>query len=423
MSTLTYWLWLTTRPSLKPGEAARLADRFGGPEKVYFADPAEYELAGLSAPLREELAAKGLDWPERILEDCARLGIRILTIQDAEYPERLRQIDTPPALLYVKGRAIPFDELVTIGVVGSRNATPYGKRIAEELGRDLALRGAVLVSGIAQGLDSTALRSAIEAGGTVCSVLGGGIDRVYPLTSEDLFRIVPQVGALISEYPPGTEPEGWHFPVRNRLISGLSLGVAAVQAGERSGTLITARTALDQNRDVFAFPGPAGKRSCAGTNRLIQRGEAKLIQSAEDILVEYEGLYPGRLTDPEREGTLLSDEPPQAAPPRRGTAASRPLPVRPQRPPEPEKAVDKPEGRAYSTFKDQNEGFTEDEKQILLTLGERTLRPDDLVEETGLTASQVLTALTMLTMRGFLKEEPGNRFLAPLIFREEAPEE
>lgn len=404
MSALKYWLWLTTRPSLKPGEAAALAERFGGPERVYFADPAEYALTGISSRLREELEHKELDWPERILEDCARLEIRVLTMQDAEYPERLRQIDAPPAVLYVKGRTIPFDELVSVGVVGSRRPTPYGIQMAGDLGRDLAYRGAVVVSGIAQGIDSAALRGAILAGGTVCSVLGGGIDVVYPSSSADLFRVIPQVGALVSEYPPGTATEGRHYPIRNRIISGLSLGVAAVQGGERSGTLITARTALDQNRDVFAFPGLAGDPASAGTNLLIQRGEAKLIQSAADILEEYEGLYPER-----SQARPAVERPLEHIVSRTETPQSRSVPA--------EKPVDKRPGRAYSTFEAQTEEFTDDEKKVLLTLGERTLRPDDLIGETGLPTQRVLTVLTILTMRGFLTERPGNGFEAVTVFR------
>ena len=373
------------------------------------ADRAEYELLGLPARLREELCHKEMDWPERILEDCARLNVRILTIQDAAYPERLRQIDVPPALLYVKGKNLHFDERVVIGVAGSRRASSYGIGKAAELGRDLARRGAVVVSGIAQGVDAAALRSAIRAGGTVCSVLGGGIDVVYPPSSADLYRVVPQVGALISEYPPGAATEGWHYPIRNRIISGLSLGVAAVEAGVKSGTLITARTALDQNRDVFAFPGLAGNPGSQGTNLLIQRGEAKLIQSAADILVEYEELYSARLRpcpSPEHGRNECGR---QVSSPR--LRSKRPEPV-------PPKAVDNSEGRAYSTFQEQNGEFTEEEKAVLLALGEERLRPDDLVERTGLPASGVLASLTMLTMRGILAQQPGNFFEALILLRE-----
>ena len=263
MAALKYWIWLTTRRGMTPLQTFRLLDHFGTPEAAYFADREEYRLCGLTDWQQRTLLDKSLDGAERILGDCDRLGIRILTIQDAEYPERLRQIENPPCVLYVKGKLFPFDELVTVGVVGTRRPTEYGKIMAGRLGMELARGGALVVSGIARGLDAAALRGALKGGGSVVSVLGGGIDVVYPAENRWLYEDVAAAGALISEYPPGTENKGEHFPIRNRIISGLSLGVAAVEAEEHSGTLITMRLALDQGRDAFAVPGhqpahPAG---------------------------------------------------------------------------------------------------------------------------------------------------------------------
>ena len=321
MSTLQYWLWLATRAGLRTGEAAALAGRFGTPEAVYFADREEYSLLRLPDGLQASLRDKSMAGVEEILERCDRLGLRILTLQDAQYPERLRQLHDRPAVLYLKGRDMALDREAAVGVVGARRCTPYGVDLARRLGRDLAERGAVLVSGIAQGVDAAAIRGALAGGGRVVSVLGGGIDVVYPPSSADLFEEVGSRGLLISEYPPGTPTMGQHYPVRNRIISGLSLGVAVVEAGERSGALITARLALDQNRDVFAFPGPVGAPMSAGTNRLIQRCEAKPVFGVEDILEEYETLYPVlRPRRPERRKA-------PARPPRtREKAAERPSP-------------------------------------------------------------------------------------------------
>ena len=399
MSTLSDWLWLTTRAGLRTGEAAALAKRFGGPRAVLCADPKEFELLHLPAELRRSLADKSLAEVERILGDCDRLGIDILTLQDASYPERLRHIDAPPAVLYRKGRAFPLDQEVAVAVVGARRCTPYGTQLATRLGRDLARRGAVLVSGIAQGIDSAALRAALREGGRVVSVLGGGIDVVYPASSADLFREVGVRGMLLSEYPPGTATEGWHYPVRNRILSGLSLGTAVVEAGERSGALITARLALDQNRDVFAFPGAVGAPMSAGTNRLIQKGEAKPVFSAEDSLEEYEHVYPGRLRS--RNPTELTN--------RKTTEIHRKVPKKPA---EPLEEVDKPAERAYSTFEAAEAAFTDDEKEVLRVLGAEGLHPDELAERTGIPARRILSALTLLEMRGWVKSAPGHLFTA-----------
>lgn len=408
MAALKYWIWLTTRRGLTPLQTFRLLDHFGTPEAAYFADREEYRLCGLTDWQQRTLLDKSLDGAERILGDCDRLGIRILTIQDAEYPERLRQIANPPCMLYVKGKLFPFDELVTVGVVGTRRPTEYGKIMAGRLGMELARGGALVVSGIARGLDAAALRGALKGGGSVVSVLGGGIDVVYPAENRWLYEDVAAAGALISEYPPGTENKGEHFPIRNRIISGLSLGVAAVEAEERSGTLITMRLALDQGRDAFAVPGNADAPMSRGTNLLIQRGEAKLILSGWDILCEYEYLLPGRVSRPE---PLPAQE--EAA---RLEVAESPQEPEPQEEVTAE-TVDNPENMAYITLEDG--ALTDDERDILLALEGRGLRTDDLVELTQIPARRVSSALTMLQIHGYVEEKAGRRFESTVVLKRE----
>ena len=408
MAALKYWIWLTTRRGLTPLQTFRLLDHFGTPEAAYFADREEYRLCGLTDWQQRTLLDKSLDGAERILGDCDRLGIRILTIQDAEYPERLRQIANPPCVLYVKGKLSPFDELVTVGVVGTRRPTEYGKIMAGRLGMELARGGALVVSGIARGLDAAALRGALKGGGSVVSVLGGGIDVVYPAENRWLYEDVAAAGALISEYPPGTENKGEHFPIRNRIISGLSLGVAAVEAEERSGTLITMRLALDQGRDAFAVPGNADAPMSRGTNLLIQRGEAKLVLSGWDILCEYEHLLPGRVSRPE---PLPAQE--EAA---RLEVAESPQEPEPQEEVTAE-TVDNPENMAYITLEDG--ALTDDERDILLALEGRGLRTDDLVELTQIPARRVSSALTMLQSHGYVEEKAGRRFESTVVLKRE----
>lgn len=273
MSNLKYWLWLTSRVGVSGQGMAELLSHFGTPESAYFADRHAYEsVAGLSEKARRSFQDKSLSRVDQILGDCDRLGIRIMTIQDAIYPERLRAIHQPPLVLYWKGRDIAVDNEAAVAVVGTRSATPYGVRIAEQLGLDLTRAGALVVSGIAEGIDAAAVRGALKAGGPVISVLGGGIDFIYPRFHRDLYADVAAAGALVSEYPPGTESRSSHFPVRNRIISGLSLGVAVVESPRTGGSLITAGHALDQDREVFAVPGPADAPNSVGTNRLIQEG-------------------------------------------------------------------------------------------------------------------------------------------------------
>lgn len=410
MSNLKHWIWFTQRHGLAGQAAVRVLEYFGSPEQVYAADRGAYEaMGGLSREAVRSLTDKSLDGADRILGDCDRLGIRLLTFQDATYPERLAAIHQPPMVLYWKGKQIPFDEEVAIAMVGARQATPYGVEAASRLSGELTRRGALVVTGMAEGIDAAAVRGALKAGGPVVSVVAGGLDRVYPAMHRELYEDVAAVGALFSEYPPGTAHKGEHFPVRNRILSGLSVGVIAVESKRASGTLLTVGHALDQDREVFAVPGPINAPMSEGTNRLIQTGAAKLILNAEDVLCEFEQRFPGKLrrNDPlspsgaeqRLEGTVQVP-PPKAEPAAKKEAAS-------------EEKVE------YLRWADCKDRLTDDQRELLLTLEEGPLRADDLVERTQIPARRVLSALTLLQVQGYVSEESGKRFQAAVKLKME----
>lgn len=405
MSELKYWLWLTSRRGASGQGLMELLSHFGTPESAYFADRQAYEqLGGLPEAARRSLEEKSLAGVDKILGDCDRLGIRIMTIQDAIYPARLRAIHQPPLVLYWKGREIAVDEEAAVAVVGTRTATPYGVRMAGQLGLDLTRAGALVVSGIAEGIDAAAVRGALKAGGPVISVLGGGIDVIYPRSHRDLFADVAAAGALVSEYPPGTETRGSHFPVRNRIISGLSLGVVVVESPRTGGSLITAGHALDQDREVFAVPGPVDAPNSVGTDRLIQEGAAKLIFDAGDVLCEFADRFP------ERFGRAVPL--PEEAREQRLESRSSAL-VRRSAAPDPEqKELDDPVNLEYIDWKDYKNKLTDDQRDILLALERGPQVADDLVERTQIPARRVLAALTILQVQGFVAEESGKRFRA-----------
>ncbi|MFQ5879307.1 MAG: DNA-processing protein DprA [Dehalococcoidia bacterium] len=225
--------------------------------------------------------------PDAEMERLARHGVWALTIRDSAYPQRLREIQDPPPVLYVRGELTPSDEWA-VAAVGTRNATAYGLQIADEMAGELARNGITVVSGLALGIDAGAHRGALRAGGRTIAVLACGLDAVYPASHTRLAQEIQEHGALVSDYPLGTRPKPEHFPRRNRIMSGLSLGVLVVEGDVGSGAMITARLALEQNREVFAVPGDIlqHRRKSRGTNGLIKRGEAKLVQGVEDILEE-----------------------------------------------------------------------------------------------------------------------------------------
>lgn len=418
MSNLKYWIWLSSRKGLAGQSAMRVLNYFGSPERAYFSDKDEYALIeGLSDNAAKSLLDKSLDQANRILGDCDRLDLRIMTMQDSMYPERLSAIHQPPLVLYMKGRQIAFDEEAAVAIVGTRDATPYGTWVAAQLSMDLTKSGALIVSGMAEGIDAAAIRGALKAGGPVVSVLAGGLDVVYPREHRFLYEDVAAAGTLISEHPPGTNHLAGHFPIRNRLISGLSVGVVAVESKRYGGTLHTVGHALDQDRDVFAVPGPIGAESSEGTNRLIQEGAAKLILNAEDVVCELIDRFPGRLrrvtppseADHQRINDALDSMDNPNPPAKKQNTAS---------PTENSSAAD----TETSVVVDWNEykiKLTDDQQTIFLAMRDKNVRADDIVELTQIPARRVLSALTILQIQGLVKEESGKRFRAAVRLKME----
>jgi DNA processing protein len=275
-------------PGIGPRAAAKLLERFGSAEAVYKATRAELEHLRLPPEAVDTIIARDL-LPRAETEIFAvrKSGGEILLLDDGVYPSLLREIYDPPIVLYVKGAWSDCLDRPCIGVVGSRRCSTYGQNAAIMLARDLAQRGITVVSGFARGIDAAAHRGALEAGGRTVAVLGTGIDEVYLRDHKKLAaEILDHGGALVSQFPLGTPPVSENFPYRNRIISGLSLGVVVVEAAENSGSLITARLAMEQNREVFAVPGNITSRNSFGTNYLIKGAGAKLVQQWQDIAAE-----------------------------------------------------------------------------------------------------------------------------------------
>jgi DNA processing protein len=276
-------------PQLTPKRAKTLFARFDSFEAIWNAPAGRFsELFGSSVLGEAVAAGRSAAAVDAEVVRAEELGIRIVTLVDPEYPALLREIDDPPLVLYVRG-LLPIDTSSTIGIVGTRRGTQYGKMVAGRFASQLALKGITVVSGLAAGIDTAAHQGAIDVGGRTVAVLGCGLDYPYPKKNQPLLEKLVVDGAAMSEYPLGTRPAKWTFPQRNRILSGLCRGVVVVQAPERSGSLITARLALEQGREVFSVPGNITTITSAGTNRLIKQG-AKLVESIDDVLEEFPDL-------------------------------------------------------------------------------------------------------------------------------------
>lgn len=280
-----YWIAFHRIRGIGSTRLGVLIDRFGSAEAAWHAADRELRASALPADIVESILAerRAID-PARELDALARAGIRALVLADSDYPRLLRQISSPPPVLYVRGTLTEGDELA-VALVGTRRATTYGADMARRFARDLAEAGVTVVSGLAAGIDTVAHRTAVDAGGRTLAVFGCGLDTIYPPRNRRLAEEIAASGALISEYPLGTTPLAQNFPVRNRIISGLSRAIVVVEAPERSGALITASFAADQGRDVYAVPGSALSAASAGCHNLIREG-ATLVTSAEQVLAQ-----------------------------------------------------------------------------------------------------------------------------------------
>jgi DNA processing protein len=367
------WLALARTPGLGARLAARLLREFGTPEAVFRASLTSLEACRLKAETAQAIASQEpLREAEKELAAVRKLGCQLVHWEESEYPPLLRQIYDPPVLLYVRGHM----ELLarhSVSIVGTRRPTPYGNQMAERLAHDLALRGLVIVSGLARGIDSTAHKGALAApGGTSIGVLGTGADVVYPKENKKVFAQMEERGAIISEFPLGTFPAPQNFPIRNRIIAGMSLGTVVIEGAQYSGSLITARLAMEFGREVYGVPGNATQSSSFGPNQLIKQG-ARLVTGWEDVMDEL------------------------------------PTSIRTEIVP-----VEAPESQQRNLLAE--ESLSSIEKTLFSMLQPDEARHvDELVESSGLNSSEVLPALFELEMKGLVRQLPGKQFLKVLL--------
>jgi DNA processing protein len=362
-TVLARWVALSRIPGLGCVGFKKLAGHFEDPTEAFSASRAALaEIQGLDQQVVDGLCNFSA-WDEvgREIIRADKAAVKIVPFTDLNYPARLRMISDPPPLLYLKGEIRREDEKA-VAVVGSRSTSDYGRRVARDLCRGLASLGFTVVSGMARGIDGTAHETALNAGGRTLAVLGSGVDRVYPAEHDKLYQRITENGAIISEYPMGTRPLAFNFPARNRLISGLSLGVVVVEATEKSGSLITAALALEQGREVFAVPGEVGASRSRGSHRLIRQG-AKLVETVDDIIEE---IAPQLVA-------------------RGGKASSASRPVLPR-------------------------SLGDEFQKIFGLFQERALQIDEVIESTGYSPSRVSEILLELELQGYIKQLPGKKY-------------
>jgi len=358
MDQKRYWVGFNLARGIGAVRLQALIQYFGDAESAWQGAPDELRAAGLGSKVIERFLEirKSVDL-DKLWDKIAAQGIQILTWDDENYPPRLKEIEQPPPILYVRGDVLPEDHFA-VAIVGTRKVTPYGRQVTEELSAFLAANGITVVSGLARGVDAVAHSAALKAGGRTVAVLGSGVDRIYPPENRALAEQMMTRGAVVSDFPVGTPPESSNFPPRNRIISGLSMAVVVIEAGETSGALITAEFAAEQGREIFAVPGSILAPQSKGTNRLIQQGALPLL-TPQDIMQALNLTRAGEQK-----------------------AARKILPA---------DAV---------------------EAQVLNLLNDEPVHVDEIRNQTGLPIEKVSAALVMMELKGMVRQVGGMHYVA-----------
>lgn len=398
---LALQVWLALACGTNTGTPAALLEALGDVVSIYAAEEEELEEAGVTnRKVLTALCNKDLNEANAVVKWCEDYNVGILTLSDKNYPERLRSIKNPPAVLYYIGRLPDFDSRLCVATVGTRRISEYGRINAYKISYDLTKAGTVIVSGLADGIDSVCHRAALDALGSTVAVLGCGIDNVYPKHNRDLMKEIARKGTLITEYPPGTKPIGYNFPARNRIISGLSQATVVFEADRKSGALITAKFAADAGRAVYALPGEVGELNSLGTNDLIRSG-AKILVEADDLLSDFEPITKTRNTYVP--ALPISDKVKQKSALKRN---SFPKEVKPEKTKVPKRKAS-PSKQESET--DEN-GLSSVEQSIYSILRKATPKTFDDFIALGHTVPEITAALTMLEIKGMIISMPGGTY-------------
>ena len=415
-----YWIWLSERCGIASKDFGRLMRKYESPFDIYRLDDEETErIEGIAPTLKARLTDKSLDSAYSTLRYCKQKKIDIIGYSDIRYPSRLKSIEDPPVLLYVKGRLPNMNERLCIGMVGTRKMSDYGRESAYTISYELSAANVVVVSGMALGIDGVSACGALAAGGQTVAVLGCGISVTYPKEHGRLMEDIARHGAVITEYPPSEKPHGYNFPKRNRIISGLCQGVLVVEGAMGSGALITADRAISQGRELFALPGKINESNSDGPNELIKNG-ALVALGADDVISHYDFLYHDSINYKGLRKAKNCEVPVDVAIKRYGVASVYKKGTGYKADEEKAESVieiktvvegEAPTPALKAVADSALEGLSAEDRRVFEAMPiDRAVSPDGLVVE-NMSTGEIITALTMLELNGYIQSLPGGMYL------------